>query len=107
MSTPEMLAKREQCRRMEAQAAALSRTSLSRRLLQPLQTQQRHASHQQPQQQLPNSLSGLASQPSGRSNMFSRAGVKRPAAAVAAPAPKAAVENAGVSAEELAKVRQL
>jgi hypothetical protein len=100
MSTPELLAKREQRRRMEAQAAALSRPGLSRRLLQPVNT--RGAGQQQPQQQ-PNSLSGLTSQQGGR-NIFSRAGLKRSAPATKAAAP-ASIAEAGVSAEELAKVR--
>lgn len=94
MTTPELLAKREQRRRMEAQAAALSRPSLSRRLLQPL--------HNQPQlQQQPATSSG---QQAGRS-VFSRAGLKRPApAAKAAAPPPAADAPAGISAEDLAKV---
>lgn len=95
MTTPELLAKREQRRRMEAQAAALSRPSLSRRLLQPL--------HNQPQlQQQPATSSGQ--QQAGRS-VFSRAGLKRPApAAKAAAPPPAADAPAGISAEDLAKV---
>lgn len=101
MSTPELLAKREQRRRMEAQAAALSRPSLSRRLLLPVQNSGA-AQHQQPQHQ-PNSVAGLAPQQTSRS-VFSRAGLKRPAPAAkaAAPAPTA---YAGISAEDLAKVR--
>lgn len=100
MSTPELLAKREQRRKMEAQAAAVSRPGLSRRLLQPVQNQ--GMGQQQPHQQ-PNSVSGLTSQQGGRS-IFSRAGLKRSAPATKAPAPSATAE-AGVSAEELAKVR--
>lgn len=104
MSTPELLAKREQRRRMEAQAAALSRPTLARKLLRPVQQhaagQQAAKQHQhQPQ---PSSVSGLAGQQGGRS-IFSRAGLKRPAptAQSAAPAPAA---DTGVSAAELAKV---
>jgi hypothetical protein len=96
MTTPELLAKREQRRRMEAQAAALSRPSLSRRLLQPL--------HNQPQlQQQPAPSSG---QQQAARSVFSRAGLKRPApAAKAAAPPPGADPAAGISAEDLAKVR--
>lgn len=98
MTTPELLAKREQRRRMEAQAAAISRPNLSRRLLQPVQDrlQQQQQPHQQ--QQPASSVSGLAPSP----NMFSRAGVKR-AAPPEAHVPKPPADT-GVSAEELARV---
>lgn len=96
MTTPELLAKREQRRRMEAQAAALSRPSLSRRLLQPL--------HNQPQLQQHQPATSSGQQQAGRS-VFSRAGLKRPApTAKAAAPPPAADAPAGISAEDLAKV---
>lgn len=102
MSTPELLAKREQRRRMEAQAAALSRQGLSRRLLQPIQ-QPNSCSYRQPQDKQHSNVPGLATQPAAR-NAFSRVGLKRSAAAAAPPAPQPA-EDTGISAEDLAKVR--
>jgi hypothetical protein len=102
MSTPELLAKREQRRRMEAQAAAMSRQGLSRRLLQPIQ-QPNSCAPRQTQDKQHSIVPGLASQPAAR-NMFSRVGLKRSAAAAAPPAPPA--EDTGISAEDLAKVRR-
>jgi hypothetical protein len=102
MSTPELLAKREQRRRVEAQAAALSRPTLARKLLHPVQ---QHAAGQQAamqHQHQPSSVSGLAGQQGGRS-IFSRAGLKRPAPTAQAAAPTPAADT-GVSAAELAKV---
>jgi hypothetical protein len=101
MSTPELLAKREQRRRMEAQAAALSRQGLSRRLLQPIQ-QPNSCSYRQAQDKQHSTVPGLTTQPAAR-NAFSRVGLKRSAAAAAPPVPQP--EETGISAEALAKVR--